>query len=76
MYICTYVCCENSSIPIGWGCKIRRLHFCRGLKTPPNKCSGYDTQLHLMVKHQIWSLVECKVHLQCYYSLVHSDPEW
>ena len=29
--------------PIGWGCRIHRLHFCRGVRHPPlNECPGYD----------------------------------
>ena len=26
-----------------WGCRICRLHFCRGVKYPLNECPGYDT---------------------------------
>ena len=33
-----YIC------PVGWSCKIHRLHFCRGVRPPPNKCPGYDTK--------------------------------
>ena len=27
--------------PIGWGCRIHRLHHCRGIRAP-NECPGYD----------------------------------
>ena len=31
--------------PVGWGCRIYRLHLCRGVRPPlPNKCPGYDTK--------------------------------
>ena len=30
--------------PIGWGCRIHRLHFRRGVRHPPNKYPGYDTK--------------------------------
>ena len=30
--------------PVGWGCKIHRLHLCRGIKLHPNECSAYDTK--------------------------------
>ena len=31
--------------PVGWGCRIHRLHPCRGIRTPhPDECPGYDTK--------------------------------
>ena len=31
--------------PVGWSCKIYRLHFCRWVRRPPyNKYPGYDTK--------------------------------
>ena len=30
--------------PVSWGCRIRRLRLCRGVRLPPNKCPGYDTK--------------------------------
>ena len=38
--------------------------------------SGYDIQLHQMMKIQFWSSGECEVTLYRYYSQVHTDPEW
>ena len=32
-----------SRCPVGWGCRIHRLHLCRGVR-PPNECPGYDTK--------------------------------
>ena len=29
--------------PVGWGCRIHRLHFCRRIRLP-SKCPGYDTK--------------------------------
>ena len=29
--------------PVGWGCRIHRLHHCRGVM-PSNECRGYDTK--------------------------------
>ena len=35
---------QNKS-PVGWGCRMHRLLFCRGVRTPPpNECPGYDTK--------------------------------
>ena len=28
--------------PVGWGCKIHRLHLCTGVRSPSNECPGYD----------------------------------
>ena len=33
---CTYAL--KCPYPIGWGCRIYRLHLCRGVRPPPNKC--------------------------------------
>ena len=31
--------------PVGWGCRIHRLHLCREVRFPlPNECPGYDTK--------------------------------
>ena len=29
--------------PVGWGCRIHRLHHYRGIR-PPKKCPGYNTK--------------------------------
>ena len=33
----------NEAFPIGCGCRIHRLLFCREVR-PPNECPGYDTK--------------------------------
>ena len=38
--------------PVGWGCRIRRLHLCRGVRPPANECPGYMTQNNLMARLQ------------------------
>ena len=30
--------------PVGWDCKIYRLHLCRGVGPHPNECPRYDTK--------------------------------
>ena len=30
--------------PVGWGCRIHRLHLCRGVRHPQNECPRYDTK--------------------------------
>ena len=30
--------------PVGWGCRIYRLHLCRGADPPLNECPGYETK--------------------------------
>ena len=30
--------------PVGWDCRIHRLHLCRGVRPPPNECPEYDTK--------------------------------
>ena len=29
---------------VGWGCRIHWLHLCKGVRSPPNECPGYDTK--------------------------------
>ena len=36
--------CIFNACPVGWGNRIHRLHFCRGLRPPPNECPGYNTK--------------------------------
>ena len=30
--------------PVSWGCRIHRLHLCRGVNPPPNECPECDTK--------------------------------
>ena len=47
--------------PVGWGCRIHRLHLCKGVRPPPNRCpiyyskqsNGEDT-----VMLELWGNVE------------------
>ena len=34
----------DTHFPVGRGCRIHRLHLCRGVRLPPNECPGYDTK--------------------------------
>ena len=55
---------------VGWGCRIHRLHPCRGVSLP-RWVSWYITLNNLKVRLQ-----ECCVLLHCHHSLVHSGLEW
>ena len=71
-----YILGHNCNIynSISSSSRIHWLHLCKGVRLPlPNKCLGYDSKLHLMVRLQSWSFEEWKVLL--YYSQVHSDPD-
>ena len=35
---------HSYTCPVGWGCRIHRLHLCRGEDTPHNECPRYDTK--------------------------------
>ena len=36
---------KHFNCPVGWGCRIYRLHLCSGERPPPlNECPGYDTK--------------------------------
>ena len=62
---------DNSFIinfPVGWGCRIHWLHFCRGVRHP-HLTSVLDMTLNnLMVRfQQCWSFGECGVPLHCHW---------
>ena len=59
---------------VGWGCGIRLLYFCRGVRPTLNECPGYNAKMHLMVTLQFWVSGESGVLLHCYFSRVYSDP--
>ena len=65
---CTYAtvnylklkCFDNKSeyCPVGWGCRIRRLHLCRGVR-PPNERPGYNTKpsdIEVSVMLELWGM--------------------
>ena len=48
------VCC-----PVDWGCRIHRLHICRGVRPPPNEWPGYDTKQsddEVSVMQELWGM--------------------
>ena len=62
--------------PVGSGCKIYRLLLYRGVRPPLT--SVLDMTLNnQMVRFQLYrNFGEGRAALHCYYSQVHSDPEW
>ena len=40
------------------------------------RSSGYDTKHQLMVRLQFWRSGDCGIPFHCYYTLVHSNPDW
>ena len=60
--------------PVGWGCRIHRLHLCRGLR-PPNECPRYATKQsdgEVQVMLELW---EIRAPLHCHRSQVHFGSE-
>ena len=50
---------QNNICPVGWGCRIHRLHLCSWVRPLPKKCPGYDTK-NLMLRFQwCWDFIEC-----------------
>ena len=60
----------------GWGCRIHRLHLCRGVRTHPPPTSILDMTLNnLMVRLQdCWTFGKCGMPFHCYCSQAYSDP--
>ena len=57
-----------SLCPVSWGCKIHRLHLCRGVR-PPNKCPDM-TLNNLIVRFQwYWSFREWRAPFHCHCSI-------
>ena len=44
LYIYIYIVNRWKYSPVGWGCRIHRLHFSKGVRPPTNKCPGYVTK--------------------------------
>ena len=45
--------------PVIWGCRIHRLHLCRGVTPPPNECPDIDTKQSdgkIPVKFEFWGM--------------------
>ena len=50
-------CFKLGNCLIGWGCRIHRLHLCKGV--PPNECPGYDTKqfdVEVPVMLELWGM--------------------
>ena len=48
---------QNMVCPVGWDCRIHRLHLCKGVRAPPNECPVYDTKLsdgEVSVIFELW----------------------
>ena len=60
----------QSNSPVGWDCRIHRLHLRRGIRPSLNECPRYDSKQSSMIR-ELW---ECGVHSNR--SQVHSSPEW
>ena len=45
-------------------------------KTLEKRCPRYNTKPRQILRIWFWKSKECKVPLYCYYSQVHSDPDW
>ena len=74
----TLVCLVSYNFlgPVSWGCRIHRLHFCRGVRPHSNEYPDM-TLNNLMVRFQwCWSFRECRVPLYGHHSQVQSGPEW
>ena len=65
----------NIYCPVGWGCRIHRLHLCRGVRPPP--MSVLDMALNNLMVRFLWCLGfgECWAPLHCHRSPVHSGLE-
>ena len=44
MFTTTTTTTTTNISPVGLGCRIHRLHFCKGVRPPTNECFGYDTK--------------------------------
>ena len=52
------LCVSFSRFPVGWVCRIHRLHLCRGVR-PPHECRGYDTKQsdgEVLVMQELWGM--------------------
>ena len=43
IYLSVFIFVPRLNYPVGWGCRIHRLHLCRGVR-PHNEFPGYDTK--------------------------------
>ena len=50
---------QSSDVPDSWGCRIHRLHLCKGVRLPANECPGYGTrQSHgeAPIMQELWEM--------------------
>ena len=66
----------SSDCSVGWGGRIHRLNLCRGVRPLTNGCPDMTLNDLMMKIPWCWGLGECRAHLYCHYSRVHSDPAW
>ena len=71
-----YKITPNQKSTLFTGLTICWLYPLQRSKPCPQEYPAYDTKLHLMVKLYFWRSEECKAHLHCHDSQVHSDPKW
>ena len=63
--------------PVGWGCRIHRLHFCRGVKPHPPTSVLDMTLNNLMVRFQwCWSFGECWGLLHYHFFQIQRGRTW
>ena len=65
----------NMHNPVGWGCRIHRLHLCRGVRLP-NACPVYDAKQsdgEVLVMLELRRMLSS---LSLPLSQVHSGLEW
>ena len=44
LHACVWVIIFSLTCPVGWGCRIQRLHLCREISPPPTSVLLYDTK--------------------------------
>ena len=84
IYICMYISISTYVFvyvrcPGDWGCRIHRLHLCRGVRLPPPlayECPDM-TLSNLMVRFQwCWDFGEYGAPLHCHCSQLQFGTEW
>ena len=54
-----YITSYKTSFPVGWGCRIHRLLFCKDVRPPTNDFIGYDTKEsdnEALVMLELWGM--------------------
>ena len=71
----TWICYPEDFCPVGYSCRIHRLHLCRGVRPPPTTTKQVSRIWHQTIWWWCCSFVECKVPLHCHCSQVPSGAE-